>query len=526
MPEPAGKSVDGSASAAAKSGDLGALRHLLVGPELEQLNRLESRVGERASRAADLAEVLPDGIRGAKAKALGEALGPVFEKAFSASVRKKPKELAEAIYPIIGPAIRSSIAAAIRDFAETLNQIVEKSVSFRAITWRVESIISGKPFTDILLARSLLYSVEQVFLIHRKSGLLLQHVAAKDSVLKDADMVSGMLTAIQDFVSDSFTEENQNLETIDAGRFKLWLTYSPKVIVMGAVGGTAPVELRQVFRRALDQIEGSLQGQIDAFKQDDVSPFEAGRPFLEACLLGQSAPEMRSKARLWPYVTAVATVVVALLTWHFVVQARWNRYFDALKKEPGIVVTDIEKNGASRFALTWFSPHWIVSGLKDPQAADPAALLSAQHLDPKRVQYLWQPYLSLNTPFAVQRDLDAAVNRIRRQIIRFDSNSSKLVIAEADRIDDLTQAIGDVIRLRPNTTIRILGHADEIGNAGSNGKLSLDRANQVADALAAQGVPRASLAPEGLGNANPLRAGSTDWDRSTNRSVSFDINTR
>jgi outer membrane protein OmpA-like peptidoglycan-associated protein len=100
------------------------------------------------------------------------------------------------------------------------------------------------------------------------------------------------------------------------------------------------------------------------------------------------------------------------------------------------------------------------------------------------------------------------------------------VIAEADRIDDLTQAIGDVIRLRPNTTIRVLGHADKIGNAGSNGKLSLDRANQVADALAAQGVPRASLAPEGLGNANPLRAGSTDWDRSTNRSVSFDITTR
>ena len=226
MPEATGKPADGSASAPANSNELGELRQLLVGPELKQLARLEARVAEPASRAADLAEVLPEGIRAAKARALGIALEPVFEKAFSHSVRKNPKELADAIYPIIGPAIRTSIAAAIRDFAEALNQIVEKSVSFRAIQWRIESIVSGKPFNEILLARSLLYSVDQVFLIHRRSGLLLLHAAARDSVLKDADMISGMLTAIQDFLSDSFTEGGQNLETVDAGRFKLWLTYS------------------------------------------------------------------------------------------------------------------------------------------------------------------------------------------------------------------------------------------------------------------------------------------------------------
>ena len=48
--------------------------------------------------------------------------------------------------------------------------------------------------------------------------------------------------------------EGAGYVAIDAGHFKLWLTYSPKVIVMGAVTGTAPVELRQVFRRALDVV--------------------------------------------------------------------------------------------------------------------------------------------------------------------------------------------------------------------------------------------------------------------------------
>src|SRR4051812_31326938 len=223
------------------SEELAQLRELLVGPERAQLDALQARLDDPALRGADLGRFLPDAIKAARAKPLRDSLEPVFEKAFESSVRKHPKELADAIYPVIGPAIRSSVAASIREFAENLNQIVEKSASLRAIRWRIEAKVTGKPFTEILLSRSLLYSVEQVFLIHRKSGLLLLHVAARESVLKDADMISGMLTAIQDFFSDSFTEGGQDLETVDAGRFKLWIQHGPKALLAGAVSGSAPV---------------------------------------------------------------------------------------------------------------------------------------------------------------------------------------------------------------------------------------------------------------------------------------------
>lgn len=516
MPEPAVNSVDESANGAA-SNEVGELRQLLVGAELEQLARLESRVAEPESRTADLAEVLPQAIKAAKARALRDALEPTIEKAFSQSVRKNPKDVVDAIYPIMGPAIRTSIAAAIRDFAEALNQIVEKSASFRSIRWRVESIISGKPFNEILLARSLLYSVEQVFLIHRKSGLLLVHVAAKGSVLKDADMISGMLTAIQDFLSDSFAEGGQDLETVDTGRFKLWLTYSPKVLLVGAVSGTAPVELRKVFRKALDGIEESLASQINNFKQDDLSVFEPARPFLESCLLGQSGPKPR-KATLWPYLAGAAVILLALLGWRSTTEARWNRFFDALRHEPGVAVTGIARSGS------WlFNGGWVVSGLKDPLAPDPAGLARAQKVDPNKVRYVWQPYVSLNTPYAAQRDLNAAVDRIRNEIIRFATNSSKLEIGDAQRIDDLTLALRDLLRMRPSAKIRVLGHADDVGNPRQNQKLSEDRAKTVTDVLVAQGIAAGTLFPAGTGNSQPLRAGTTDWDRSANRSVSFEV---
>jgi outer membrane protein OmpA-like peptidoglycan-associated protein len=488
---------------------LAELRELLVGQELEDLAGVQARLADPARRAEDVAQVLPAAIRGAKGRSLRDALEPIVERSFHSSVRKNPKEVADAIYPIIGPAIRSSIAAAIRDFAEALNQIVEKSASFRSIRWRIEALLTGKPFSQILLSKSLLYSVEQVFLIHRQSGLLLQHVAARDSVLKDADMISGMLTAIQDFLSDSFAEGGQNLETVDAGSFKLWLTYGTKVMLVGAVSGTAPLGLKHVFRTALDRIEEALGSEIVNFKQGDLSVFEPARVFLDRCLLGQSAPEKRRKARLWPYILALAVIAAGLIGYRSWQQARWNRYFETLKQQPGIVITGIERHGSS----------YVIDGLEDPGAPDPVTLLRSRGLDPKKASFDLRPYLSLNTPFAKQRELDAAKQFFEARIIRFDSGSSKLAAGEADRIDDVAEAL----KRLPGGTITITGRADETGTGETNDKLSLERANRVADALVAQGTAPAAIKIVAAGNTQPLRQGSTDWDRQMNRSVSFTV---
>ncbi len=488
--------------------ELAELRELLVGQEIEELARVQARLADPAKRAEDLAQVLPEAIRAAKTKSLRDALEPIVEKSFQTSVRRNPKEVADAIYPVIGPAIRNSISAAIRDFTEGLNQIVEKSASFRAIRWRIESFITGKPFSEILLARSLLYRVEQVFLIHRPTGLLLQHAAAEGSVLKDADMISGMLTAIQDFLADSFTG-GHDLETIDAGPLKLWLTYGSKLMLVAAVSGTAPLELKQVFRKALDGIEESLRTEIVNFRQDDVAVFGPAQAFLTQCLLGQSASHKPRKARLWPYVLALAIVVAAFVAYRSWQQSRWNAYFAALRQQPGIVITDIERHGSQ----------WTINGLKDPAAPDPVLLLQAHKLERGKASFHLQPYLSLDTPFARQRELDAAREVIETRLIRFDTGSSKLAPAEADHIDDVASAM----KRLPRGIFVITGRADETGSAETNDKLSLDRANHVANALMALGISPSAVRIVGAGNTRPLRQGNNDWDLQINRSVSFTV---
>jgi outer membrane protein OmpA-like peptidoglycan-associated protein len=516
MPEPAEhRAATLNTGPEANGTELAQLRRLLVGQELDELAKLKALLADPAWRTSAVAQVLPDAIKAARTRALRDALEPIFERAFHNSVRKHPKELADAIYPVIGPAIRNLIGAAIRGYAEGLNQIIEKSASFRAIRWRIEARLTGKPFTEILLARSLLYSVEQVFLIHRASGLLLLHVSGPTSVLKDADMISGMLTAIQDFFSDSFTEAGQNLETVDAGSFKLWIQYGSKAVLVGAVSGTAPAALKEVFQKTLDRIHELLYAELDTFKQEDLSVFEPARPYLEACLLGHPIRQRRRRLVLrWLLVTVV--VVLPLAAWIFQTvrqQARWDRYLNALKQQSGIIVARVDKQGS----------RYLIAGLKDPSAPDPAVLLRNEGLDPGQVRYAWQPYLSLNTPFAVERDLEAAKRQIESEIVRFENGSPKLLLAEAGHLEGFAVAINRLLRVRPNSRVVVTGHTDEVGSSEANSELSYQRAVNVITALSAQGVPPGALQPFGAGNIQPLRTGSTDWDRAFNRSVSFRV---
>ena len=514
MPEPPeDRAASGSPGNGAGSAEFAELRRIIVGRDLDQIAGLQRRLDDLAIRSAETGKILPAALKAAHGKSLREALEPVFEKSFQNSVRKHPQEISDAIYPIMGPAIRASIAAAIREFAESLNQMVEKSASWRAIRWRIEARATGRSFSEILLTKSLLYSVQQIFLIHRRSGLLLMHVAAQSAVVKDADMVSGMFAAIQDFVSDSFTEAGQELETIDVGNYKLWIQYGSKALLVGAVSGTAPVELRSVFRTALDKIHETLFAELDTFKQDDLSVFEPARPYLESCLLGQKTPEKSRQVVPWLVLAGVVAGLAALIFWQARNQRRWDTFVDTLRRQPGIVVIRAEKHGSGG----------VIAGLKDPKAPDPVRLLARFELDPSRVRYEWQPYLSLNTRFAAEREVEADLERIRTQTIRFEVGSAKLPLAEANRIEDLAAAIQRVHQARPGARVVITGHSDEVGNSETNFKLSVDRALTVSQALAAQSIPAALLKVVGVGNTQPLRTGGTAWDEAANRSVSFRV---
>jgi OOP family OmpA-OmpF porin len=427
---------------------------------------------------------------------LRRALQPLVEEALQLSVKSNPRMLANALFPIFGKAIRRAITSELDGMLQSLSQTLEQSVSWRSVQWRLESLRTGKPYAEIVVLRSLLYRVEQVFLIHRNSGLLLQHVtapvqeaAAADA--KDPEMVSSMLTAIQDFVRDSVSGADDNLDTVRMGEIEVVMAYGGDAILAGFVRGVPPPKLSRVFQNTLDGIERKKAEELRSFA-GDASQFDSCRPQLEACLLGQAgtsgepSKSWGARALLFGVPIVLLLALIGWWTYSSVMNRRFANYTQRLSAEPGIVVTRAETRGSKFF----------IAGLRDPLAADPAALLPAG-LASQKVESHWEEYHSLVPRFAVQREVADLKTQIDHRAFRFMTGSSEIPPEQRFLLEDVgtemllliqsARAIGSSI------LIEVRGNHDPVGTEKLNAALSRSRAENVRAALVKLGVPPARL---------------------------------
>lgn len=366
------------------------LRSLLLAPEQTQLDELRQRLDNPAIHAQDVSRVLPDAlaIRGKGDQQLSNALAPYVEEGFAAAVKKSPRSIVDAIAPIMGPAIRQAIVRTLQSMMQSLNHSLEQSLSARGLRWRLEAWRTGRPFAEVVLLHTLQYRVEQVFLIHRETGLLLHHVAADAAAVQDQHIVSGMLTAIQRYVQDSFgASRDETLDHFQVGEWTVWIEQGSQAFLAGVIRGTPPTTLRQQFQDALDRIHVQHTDALALF-QGDSTPFAATQPHLETCLQAHyETPDRSRSIGLW----VLGGLMLLGLAWGgwilYQAQARWSDFLASLKAEPGIVVTGAE-SGLRGYRL---------EGLRDPLAPDPATILARAGIDPSKVTATWSPYYALDS---------------------------------------------------------------------------------------------------------------------------------
>ncbi|TXH23866.1 MAG: hypothetical protein E6Q99_07445 [Elusimicrobia bacterium] len=408
---PAPQARAGHSPGAASSDDAyGALRELLLAPEQRELSDLKQQLSQvRAPVAADaVAEVLPAavGLANQHSPEMAIALQPLLEGTLTQAVRQRPEVIAEAIFPIMGPAISRAIREALSRMMQQTTYALEHAFSLRSWRWRLEARATGKPFSEVVLLHSLVYRVEQVFLIHPESGLLLQHVhvdqqhatAAESIEQQNASMVSSMLTAIQDFVRDSFRVDSKAaLDTVEVGDVTVWIERGPHAVLAGVIRGTAPVSLRAVFREALGLCHRDFLAQLKAFSGD--SDELAGlRPYLLRCLQQQQQQEKSSRP-----ITALVIIAMLLLSllaglvyigtqsWQSTQRLRIAAAF--LQQQPGIVVLKAQQQ-RGRFDIEI---------LRDPQAKPVEKLLREAGLVPEQVTLREWPFLALQPELILRR---------------------------------------------------------------------------------------------------------------------------
>ena len=281
-----GPSAGGSSHEDEKA--LQELRTLLFSEEQHEIVALRERIESPEQRARDVSAVVAEAIQMRRARGgdheLSAALTPTVEEAVRESVRKDSHVLVEALFPVMGPAIRRSVAEVFRSTVESFNQVLESTFSIRGLQWRFEAIRIGRPYAEVALLRSLVYRVEQVFLIHLKTSLVLQHVVDPAVVTQDADMVSSMLSAIRDFVRDSFsTQQGDSLDSLQMGQLQVWIEQGPQAIIAAVIRGQAPQELRLSLKEKLEEAHRRFSRELEEF-DGNPAPFEAFRPELAACL--------------------------------------------------------------------------------------------------------------------------------------------------------------------------------------------------------------------------------------------------
>ena len=541
---------DAAARAAARAGsghaepvtEFAELRSLIIGPEQQEIRALEARISDPGRVARDVSAVLPEAVLLRKHDPqLTRALAPTIEEAITNSVRKNPQPLADALFPVIGPAIRKAIAASLSGMLETLNRSLEHSLSWRSIQWRLTALRTGRSFAEVVLLNTLVYRVEQVLLIDRRTGLLLQHVTEGSTPAQDADMVSGMLTAIRDFAHDSFrVSENDALEAL---------------------------------QEVLEYVHAYHGEALRAFS-DDAAPFQKVRPALEGLL---HAEYRRREKPVSPLIWVGLAIVVLLagiwLVFTLQARARWNGYLDALRAEPGIVVVSAERK--------WWGRH-LVNGLRDPLAPDPKSLLAPHQLSAARVAGAWQLYQALDPEMVLRRARvilrpPAGLSlRFAKGVLRADGTASPEWIVESARIapaiggvlrydpgpavdlaiDDLARQLaaspvlfarglatlaagsdgvlqGHVRRVRAvdalaaaggrRVRLEIVGHTDTDGPPESNDPLSLRRAERVQAAFDGERLIATNLITRSVGSREPLGDGVLEGDKLRNRRVSLRV---
>jgi hypothetical protein len=131
--------------------DLAALREVLLAPEQASIEQLQHRLDDPATRAAELAESLPAALALASTDSatLTEHLRPLVREALAETLRLQPDLLATSCRHALRQTFRNPVTAAGRTLCRLFRRRRKNAVAPR---------------------------IEQLYLVRRSDGILLQHV--------------------------------------------------------------------------------------------------------------------------------------------------------------------------------------------------------------------------------------------------------------------------------------------------------------------------------------------------------------
>lgn len=280
------------------SSDLNNLKQLLFANEQEAIDLLseqiaqhEERIGSQARMQASVADILDGALRDAgmeKPRELSSALAPLIVNGIRREIQNSRDQMVQALYPIVGRLVSSYVANAFRELLEETNKKIEQGLSARLWWLRMRSLVSRHSYQELVLAEAGRAELQELLLIRRGSGLLLDHWFADETRKESEDvkgreqMVSGMISAITDFSEEAFAGNHQSLRAMDIGGRRVYLRAAPAYLVVAIFSGS----MAKKTERALDQeFFALMERHSEALaKSDDLGGDDEAQQAIKAIL--------------------------------------------------------------------------------------------------------------------------------------------------------------------------------------------------------------------------------------------------
>lgn len=481
------------------------LRKLLLGDDYSEA--IQSYISKEQD-VERIVEDLPKALKESSQDDLSETLAPVIDQALGKSIEQNPARITNIIFPIMGPAVRKAVSAALAEMVQSLNTLLEQSLSFGSLKWRVKAWRAGMPYAKYVLLQTIQFRVEQVLLVHRETGILLNSVTAPEIEAQDPELVSSMLTAISDFVSDSFSGGKETLEKVRFGDLELQLYVGPKAVLAIAVRGSASDEVFEKAHTVIEQIHSMFVEDLNHFDGDRAS-FKATDPILSECLLSQKV-EGHNKRKPWLALMLIVSLV-SYFIYESVISFQLDQQFrqmeDAVNNLAGYVVISSHREGKQLVVKALRSPESLPVNEVGRSLSDQIGLnLMIQteiiHFGPLPEPKVLEPKVKQKSPSELIR---TQINKLQNTIFYFDPGEVSLSKDELLKIPGLLKDLSELEQLLgednfKNIQLILMGFADGSGSTSINNKVSKQRADEIKSLLHANDVNSDIIVTWGVGH--------------------------
>ncbi len=186
---------------------------------------------------------------------MADALGPIISESIRVQIRNSRQDMVDALYPIIGSTVQKAVAESAREFQRNIDARLKVTFGTGALRTAIARMRGVSP-SELAMRDALPFTIREIFLIQQGSGLLLAHTHPGSAEITDSDLISGMLTAIRDFVQDSFGQahDDDELDEIQYGSQRIIIQSGRAAYMAIVISGVEPEGFRAQVRQFVSEL--------------------------------------------------------------------------------------------------------------------------------------------------------------------------------------------------------------------------------------------------------------------------------